>query len=206
MGGKYNLSASDMNILIEASKYHDVGRVTLQKNDGHGHSSAARLREILNGIYSEDEINKMCAVIEYHEIDDGPNVSEETKTMVFENLCKQYNIKNKDIESVKKMATILKDSDAIDRVRFPGNLDANYLRTDVSKQLVKAAYQLQEIRATNELNSNISNGTYPKEIVDEIAQLRDINIPDFLLNYYYKYQTKGVRNYINQIIQGGYNG
>ena len=206
MGGKYNLSASDMNILIEASKYHDVGRVTLQKNDGHGHSSAARLREILNGIYSEDEINKMCAVIEYHEIDDGPNVSEETKTMVFENLCKQYNIKNKDIESVKKMATILKDSDAIDRVRFPGNLDANYLRTDVSKQLVKAAYQLQEIRATNELNSNISNGKYSKEIVDEIAQLRDINIPDFLLNYYYKYQTKGVRNYINQIIQGGYNG
>ncbi len=144
----------------------------------------------------------MCAAIEYHEENDNPNT--------LQNICNQYNISQSEYRSVKQIADILKDSDAVDRVRFPGNLNTNYLRTDMSKKIIKAAYQIQEIRGANDLNEKIKNGSYSENIVKEINQMRNAGVPDYLLSFYYNNSKifnagliNSVKNAILTIYKGG---
>ena len=192
MGNEIKLDSDMMDVLIEASKFHDSGRINLATDTNHAMLSANKVFENLEGKYSADELNKIAAVIEYHEAADSKEA--------FDAIFNKYNIDKEEYDDIYNIATILKDADALDRVRFPGNLDSKYLRNDMAKDLIKSSYQLQEIRGTKEIENNIMNGNYSKDDIDTIVALKEIGVPDYMINYSYKYNTNYVNNIINKII------
>ena len=192
MGNEMKLDSDMMDVLIEASKFHDSGRINLATDTNHAMLSANKVFENLEGKYSADELNKIAAVIEYHEAADSKEA--------FDAIFNKYNIDKEEYDDIYNIATILKDADALDRVRFPGNLDSKYLRNDMAKDLIKSSYQLQEIRGTKEIENNIMNGNYSKDDIDTIVALKEIGVPDYMINYSYKYNTNYVNNIINKII------
>ena len=192
MGNEMKLDSDLMDVLIEASKFHDSGRINLATDTNHALNSANKVFESLEGKYSTDELNKIAAVIEYHEAADSKEA--------FDAIFNKYNLDRDEYDDIYNIATILKDADALDRVRFPGNLDSKYLRNDMAKDLIKSSYQLQEIRGTKEIENNIINGNYSKEDINTIVALKEIGVPDYMINFSYKYNTNYVNNIINQII------
>ena len=192
MGNEMKLDSDLMDVLIEASKFHDSGRINLATDTNHALNSANKVFESLEGKYSTDELNKIAAVIEYHEAADSKEV--------FDAIFNKYNLDRDEYDDIYNIATILKDADALDRVRFPGNLDSKYLRNDMAKDLIKSSYQLQEIRGTKEIENNIINGNYSKENINTIVALKENGVPDYMINFSYKYNTNYVNNIINQII------
>lgn len=68
MGDKLNLSEHNMDLLVQASKYHDVG--VYAGHSGHSYVSANEVVENLKGKYSTSDVNKIAAIIEYHEVDE----------------------------------------------------------------------------------------------------------------------------------------
>ena len=192
MGNEMKLDSDLMDVLIEASKFHDSGRINLATDINHALNSANKVFESLEGKYSADELNKIAAVIEYHEAADSKEA--------FDAIFNKYNLDRDEYDDIYNIATILKDADALDRVRFPGNLDSKYLRNDMAKDLIKSSYQLQEIRGTKEIENNIINGNYSKENINTIVALKENGVPDYMINFSYKYNTNYVNNIINQII------
>ena len=192
MGNEMKLDSDLMDVLIEASKFHDSGRINLATDTNHALNSANKVFESLEGKYSTDELNKIAAVIEYHEAADSKEV--------FDAIFNKYNLDRDEYDDIYNIATILKDADALDRVRFPGNLDSKYLRNDMAKDLIKSSYQLQEIRGTKEIENNIINGNYSKENINTIVALKENGVPDYMIDFSYKYNTNYVNNIINQII------
>lgn len=192
MGNEMKLDSDLMDVLIEASKFHDSGRINLATDTNHALNSANKVFESLEGKYSTDELNKIAAVIEYHEAADSKEA--------FDAIFNKYNLDRDEYDDIYNIATILKDADALDRVRFPGNLDSKYLRNDMAKDLIKSSYQLQEIRGTKEIENNIINGNYSKENINTIVALKENGVPDYMINFSYKYNTNYVNNIINQII------
>ena len=93
--------------------------------------------------YTDNDRRILQAIVEAHEGKDK-NMSK---------ICKKYKIKDEDLNYTIKLMTILKDADALDRVRLDLNmgivmktdLNPKYLRTNTSKQLLDAAYKLEEI-------------------------------------------------------------
>ncbi len=192
MGNEMKLDSDLMDVLIEASKFHDSGRINLATDTNHALNSANKVFESLEGKYSTDELNKIAAVIEYHEAADSKEA--------FDAIFNKYNLDRDEYDDIYNIATILKDADALDRVRFPGNLDSKYLRNDMAKDLIKSSYQLQEIRGTKEIENNIINGNYSKENINTIVALKENGVPDYMIDFSYKYNTNYVNNIINQII------
>ena len=192
MGNEMKLDSDMMDVLIESSKLHDSGRINLATDTNHALNSANKVFENLEGKYSADDLNKIAAIIEYHEAADSKEA--------FDTIFNKYNIDKEEYDDIYNIATILKDADALDRVRFPGNLDSKYLRNDMAKDLIKSSYQLQEIRGTKEIENNIMNGNYSKDDIDTIVALKEIGVPDYMINFSYKYNTNYVNNIINKII------
>lgn len=87
------------------------------------------------------------------------------KDKKFSKICKKYNIE--DQEYAIKLMEILKDADALDRVRLDvnlpfvvkTNLDAKYLRTDTAKKLINISYQLENLTKKFQFNRIISYKT-----------------------------------------------
>lgn len=126
-----SLDNIEKNILIEASRYHDIGRGNDAICYEHGIKSY-KIIEKTNVLekYTEDEKETIRYVMENHCIPDKEFIPIE-----------KYRIKNK--YRAKKLLKIFKDSDGLDRVRIR-DLDTNYLRTDSARNLVLVAYQLLE--------------------------------------------------------------
>lgn len=124
------LNAEDTDILVKSSLYHDIGR----SHDGvcfeHGRKSFEKMIKL--GIIKNDKT-------EYTEI----------LRYVIENHCITdrvafNNVDNYSILDRKRALVLLKyfkDSDNLDRVRI-GDLDVNYLRNPISRQLVSLAYYI----------------------------------------------------------------
>lgn len=139
------------DILISAAYYHDIGRkkgIIIDNTGKHSKNSARKIGKMdltkLDGrLYSPKDKKILQAVIEAHEGKD--------KDMV--KVCKKYKIEESDIPYTIQLMTILKDADALDRVRLDSNspmrmktnLNPKYLRTNTSKQLLNASYQLETL-------------------------------------------------------------
>lgn len=123
-------SESDMSILIEASKFHDIGRT----HDGvcliHGMLSNKKINkyDLISGFYDED-VNVIKYIIHAHCIGD-----KDTHKSI-----EEYNIEDK--HRAKRLLMAFKDSDGLDRVRVE-DLNPKYLRTDSSKNLISLAEYL----------------------------------------------------------------
>ena len=178
MGDELGLSAHEMNMLSDAAKYHDIG--VFAGHSGHSIRSAQSALENLNKSYSKDDLNKIAAIIEYHELNDSLEN--------FNFIMNKYNISSSDSKDVLKIANILKDADAIDRTRFANNLDTRYFRNkDQANNLVKASYQMQEIQAKQILDEKINNGSFNEHEIRDIMAYRNTGIPDYVI--YESYST-----------------
>ena len=136
------------DILLTAAYLHDIGRKVgkFAFNVGpHAKRSAKKINKIhvryMNGqAYTEEDKNILKAVVEAHE----------GKDEIMDKLCGKYHISEEDKGYTKRLMTILKDADALDRVRIDFNkgimitdLNPQYLRTDTAKRLLDASYQLE---------------------------------------------------------------
>lgn len=117
-----NLDDDAMHQLLEAITYHDIGRKNDSEDPKHGEDSVK--------IYKLNHTDPTVEfLIQYHCIDDKKalKILESSKT-----------IENK--ENALTLYKIMKDADALDRVRFGlMDLDERYLRFNASKQLVLTA-------------------------------------------------------------------
>jgi hypothetical protein len=131
-----NLSMEDINILIEGTKYHDIGRHNDATDSNHGRKSAQKLTKILR--FDTSNLNMIQAVIELHSIEDSK----------YDTIIRKYNINCPDRFNI--LYSILKDADALDRVRlsmdydYYSSLDPLMLRLKESMKLIKASHQLNE--------------------------------------------------------------
>ena len=126
-----------MELLTKAAIYHDCARENDAEDRNHGKRSAEAAVDLLrNQGYSEDDIKIIKVAIEYHEVDDDE--------LRFKKLCDKNGLTEEQVECAKKVATCLKDADALDRTRFKNGaaLDVKKLRTGEAKKLVDFADEL----------------------------------------------------------------
>ncbi len=113
--GKLKLTKAELEQLRMAIDYHDIGRT----NDAEDDSRGAASRRIYEMRFSDPTVGFL---IQYHCLDDRTAESHLTNSRV------------------KLLYQILKDADALDRVRFGiAELDVNFLRLPISHKLVPLA-------------------------------------------------------------------
>ena len=141
-----NLIEEDFKILLESTKYHDIGRIDDNEDEFHGRRSANQFDEYNIGEgFSKEDKNILKAICVGHSIDDKE----------FENIMQEFNIEEK--EKCIRLFEILKDAVALDRVSLKYSeeeiqalgvddsiIDLNYLRTNYYKMMIPAAYELYE--------------------------------------------------------------
>lgn len=117
------LTKKESHQLCDAILYHDIGRTNDDVDDSHG----AKSRDIYYDTASD--CNSATAfLIEYHCLDDRKALAD----------LKVSNIRNK--ERVWLLYTILKDADALDRVRFGMRaVDPKYFRNEITHKLLPTA-------------------------------------------------------------------
>lgn len=124
------LRDEELGILYKAAAFHDAGRINGLADPMHGELGAKWYCKH----YGREE--KVEFLIKYHSLDDE----------VAKNDLKDLEFEHK--ERLWLLYEILKDADALDRVRFKyygnGALDEKFLRLDYSKKLVSVAYKLLE--------------------------------------------------------------
>lgn len=138
-----DISLDDFKIVIEAAKYHDIGRKGDNEDKEHG-LIGSRNTNFLNNEYTNEELKYLKTIIQCHCLNDN----------LFENVAKENGIEN--IERCRKMFSILKDSDGLDRARleYP-YIKIELLRTNTAKKLIPFAYELVESYKDNlEVNIN----------------------------------------------------
>ena len=134
LGIKEGLNDNELENLLYAALYHDIGRKVIPKGtrgigESHGFESARILEE------NSDELL--------------PNKNKED-IKVIKSLCMAHSVNDDKIEEklkdngiildtkVLKLINILKDADALDRVRLlHSGIDEKYLRTETSKNMIE---------------------------------------------------------------------
>ena len=176
IGLKSNLSAREMAILIESSKWHDCGRADVRTDSAHAIKSVDKINSLIGNGYSLDDINMMKAAIELHEVNETKCNYDE----VFNSICNKYSIGEQNAKSLRSISDILKDADALDRTRFAnGNLEPTRLRNTVSANLIKASCQLQEARGFVDVESMKNQNM--------VSILKQKGWSDYDISFNYKY-------------------
>lgn len=133
------------DILATAAMYHDIGRVLDQgPHAGRGARKIAKmdLRYADGKPYSDEDKKMVMALVEAHE----------GKPNKIDKMIKKYQIQDTaNIDLLKRLNSVVRDADALDRVRIDSNgllgykvnLNPEYLVNDTSKMLINAAYQLE---------------------------------------------------------------
>ena len=181
---------TDMNLLIDAAKYHDLGVVNASSHKNHSILSAKAVAERFGDNYTNLDLSKLQAIIEYHEkadvVKNGNNYYMDYNPI--REVCNKYGITNEsDINTVLKIGNVLKDADALDRTRFPGNIDINYFRNKESLEYLNASYEIREGIAKQQLSESLNNNKYTDEEKNEIFKLINAEYPDFIVNFSSKY-------------------
>ncbi len=134
LGHLKSLSEEDIEILMLASKYHDIGRKVRDDDRTHSIESVNLLRKdkILEGSPLRDYV---YFLVEAHGFKDKDDLS----------IMSKYSV---DSSRALMLLSIFKDADALDRVRYDTDrkmgsvLNIKYLRNEESIRLVKFAYML----------------------------------------------------------------
>lgn len=124
------LSFRDIQLSLYAALYHDIGRSNDGEDEYHGLASANKL-ELLNLDVTDEELNILKTIITCHSLPDER----------FETIARKNNVQ--DINRTTTLFKILKDADALDRVRlgYP-YIIMDMLRNELSLKLIPLAYQL----------------------------------------------------------------
>ncbi len=135
-----------VRIVLDASKYHDIGRVNDCVDPSHGERSAEAIIELVNDpIYENQNFVKLLqSIVEIHSLEDTDA----------DRIMRKYGITDK--KTFYTLFSILKDADALDRIRITymedtiSCLNPIYLRIPYSKKLLMAAHELNEFYMKNE--------------------------------------------------------
>ena len=192
-----NLDKQQTKILLASAAFHDSGRIKDRDNGEHGKASAEIAGKYFENNYNnpygitQNEIAIVQTVIAYHVIIEKiPGQIDEKE---LEKLCYEYGIYNlKDFKNIKKISAILKDADALDRLRFSSkassrlNLDSNFLRTKTAKNqlIIEFARKINQAYAGYILKEN-----YPNEPVTEDDNAKTLQI----LRHNYRINNGGIR-------------
>lgn len=122
------INIEDFKILLESILYHDIGRINDIDDEYHGYNATKEII-FLKEKYNDNDYKMICSIITGHCIDDE----------LYENVASYFNIKN--TTKYLKLLSIIKDADALDRVREYPYIDIKYLRTNSAKKLVPFAYE-----------------------------------------------------------------
>lgn len=152
------LKRDSMRIVLDAAKYHDIGRVNDLLDPKHGGRSASMIEDVVDdSIYQiEENLNVLRGIVELHSLNDKQ----------VNQIIKKYNIQDKELFYV--LFSILKDADALDRIRLTymknrfSALNPQYLRLPYSKELLRVAHELHEFYEKNK--ELIQGGEYEKRI------------------------------------------
>lgn len=194
MSNELGLNSSENEILVDCVKFHDVGLNISTSN--HALNSANIIEQQLANKYSKSSMNLIKAIVEYHEMNDSD----------FYKISNKYGLSNDEQKFVLKISNILKDADALDRTRFPGNLDARFFRNkDLANSLVSASYQLRDLQASNNLHNMLNSSKILPEQKDEISNLINKGYPSKLIEFAMKYKNNfnysSVEEYIKNMIK-----
>lgn len=138
MGIIYECNREELDILLEAAYYHDIGRTVERSETLHGKKSAE--------IYAAENLCKynrkeriIRFIIEGHSLNDSD----------LNDLIKDYHLEEVE-EIAMKLIRILKDSDALDLVRLTINsptskLNPDLLRNSVALNMLKLTHQINEV-------------------------------------------------------------
>ena len=210
MGNDMKLSDKEMSMLVDCAKYHDIGVVNARTHTNHAVLSAEKMGKNLTGKYDDNTLKKMQAIVEFHEQNDikklntGEYVSDDSALKV---ICGKYGITEKsDVEQIKSLGSILKDADALDRTRFPGNIDTNYFRNkEIALEYLNASYDIRESISSADLYQRLKSGNYSNEVINEVVTLVNNGYPeavvDFGLKYYDRYNCTSIKEYVEKAMR-----
>ena len=160
-----NLDENIIKILLVSAAFHDCGRTKDRDNGEHGITSAnitgEYFRKNIDNQYQIklNEIPIIQVSIEYHIIPE--HISGEIDEIKLKKLCNKYGVDDREYEKVKQISTILKDADALDRVRFicGNSLNPKFLRTKTAKKesMIEFAKNINEAYAEQVINVNYYN-------------------------------------------------
>lgn len=151
-------------LIIFGAIIHDVGRNQSNLfNDKHGEESVRMVKLALEERASSGT-KPMNQFLHMAGLD--CSASDEMITALFAAIsvhCKsatewdlmQDSLPNKVQSEFRRMANIIEDADALDRVRFANNLEINYLRLNMSKCLIYSAGQL--LNQAGEIDNDSQN-------------------------------------------------
>lgn len=137
-----NISGDDYTIIMDACKYHDIGRQNDEEDSKHGIRSSEMINQIFRGkgIYTNSEnLGYLRSIVELHSNSDADN------KFYFE----KYKLNN--YNRFVRLYSVLKDADGLDRVRlcpyYPDIiwLDPKYLRTKTGVKLIRLAHEVNYI-------------------------------------------------------------
>lgn len=146
----YSMLIAQNEGILEKDSNNKTKDILLMASYYHSKNSARKLRkmdlEYLNGEkYTLEDRRTLQAIVEAHE----------GKDKDMRKICQKYKINEEKMDYVMQLMTVLKDADALDRVRLDLNLPImmqtdlapQYLRTNTSKRLLNASYQLETLSA-----------------------------------------------------------
>lgn len=166
------------DILVTAAMYHDIGRVLdtgPHANRGARKIAKMNLRYLDGKPYLEEDKKMVRALVEAHE----------GKPNKIDKMVKKYKIQDpNNINLLKRLNSIIRDADALDRVRIDINglfykvdLNPKFLVNDTSKMLMNASYQLEFLtKRVPNINNILKFGKKELSDVDRIKQdTKDFN-------------------------------
>ena len=213
------LEDRSLDLLIQAAKYHDVGRDGIWNGQGeglrhdkdeipHAHPSADAAEYYMSQVknfdksrkYSDEEIAMVKVAIEYHEVNEKNKNEFDKET--FENLCRREGVTKENYEQTRLLCVYLKDADALDRTRFvyeekdkgveelQDNLDITYLRTNTAIGLRDFA------RKINDRNYEIREELGKSDKNIRRPEILDkYNVTDSNINLPWDYVKRGIKTF-----------
>lgn len=159
IGKYYKFNDIEMEILLDAAAYHDIGRTEDDNFNMHGFISSnyleAKPKEYLDSPIYDDEVNLyyLRSICDAHSLEDR---SEERIYRNYKDECPKM---HKHI--FMKLCHALKDADALDRTRMPNiskaALNEKFLRFDLSKKLIQFASYVNSLYIQRDLERNYQN-------------------------------------------------
>lgn len=156
IGKNRGLDDVDIQIIMDAAIYHDIGRMADNDDEQHGLVSSNRLlnekNNILSNLIYDDDANFNYLRL----ICDSHSRNDKYDQLTYDNFVYDNDITNMNFERFKRLSDILKDADALDRTRFMSAtstvLNEKYLRSDYSKKLIPFAKYINELYRMRDLD------------------------------------------------------
>ncbi len=137
IASKEGYSDDAIKILMEAARYHDIGRTNAWQEGGHGFAGAKKYAEEFKGQIPISEQQIVGFLINAHDA-----FNQDAIRMMANKMFGKY-CSEEDIDKMCDMANIIRDADALDRTRFPiyslDYLNSRLLTHDSSRELIEVA-------------------------------------------------------------------